>query len=97
MELIQQEHGLPKETVSGITMLCKITKAMVRSHDDIDFLDIVVGVWQRDALVPHLVIICQSYKLRISVDQVREKGFTLKKGKNQMISHRKYDKRRLYR
>ena len=42
MEQIQLENGLPKETVTAVTMIYKNPKAMIRSFDgDTDFFDIV--------------------------------------------------------
>ena len=52
---------------------------MVRSSDsDTDFFDIVAGVLQGDTLVSFMFIICLDYVLRISIDLIKENGFTLK-------------------
>ena len=61
-------------------MLYKNTNAMVCSpKGDTDFFDIVAGVLQGDTLVPHLFIICLDYVLQMSIDLIKENGFTQKK------------------
>ena len=58
-------------------MLYKDTKAMVCSPDgDIDFFDIVTRVLQGDTLASFLFIICLDYILQISIDLMKENGFT---------------------
>ena len=80
IEQILFAYGLLKETVTALMMLYKNTKAMVCSPDgDIDFFDIVIGVLQGDILVPHLFIIHLDYVLQMSIDLMKENGFTLKK------------------
>ena len=55
------------------------TKAVVRSPDgDIAFFDINAGVLQGDALAPYLFILSL---LWMSIDLIKENGFTLKKKK----------------
>ena len=62
--------------------LNKNTKVNVRSQDgDTDFLDIVTGVLQGDTFAPYLFIICLDYVLRMSIDLMKENGFTLAKAK----------------
>ena len=39
--------------------------------------DIVAGVLQGDMLAPYQLIICLHYVLRMSVDSMKENGFTL--------------------
>ena len=52
---------------------------MVHSpNDDTNFFDIVARVLQ-DILEPNMFINCLDYRLRTSLDQVKENGFTLKK------------------
>ena len=52
---------------------------MVHTADkDTDFLNTVAGVLQGDTLAPFLLIICQDYVLRMSIDLIKENGFTLK-------------------
>ena len=78
----------------------KNTKVKVRSPDeDIDFFGIVAGVLQGDILPLYLFIICQDSALRMSIDLVKENGFTLKKkkGKKQTIPRINYYGRRLRR
>ena len=76
-------YGIPLETVLAIMMLYKDTSAMVRSPDgDTSLFDIVAGVLQGDTLAPFLFIIALDYVLRISVDKMKELGFTLAKYKS---------------
>ena len=80
MKQILLVYGLPKETVTAIMMLNKNTKVKVCSPDgDTDFFDIVVGVLQGDILAPYLFLICLDYIFQISIDLIKENGFTLKK------------------
>ena len=80
MEQILLAYGLPKETVTAITILYKNTKVKVRSPDgDAEYFDIVARVLQGDTLAPYLFIICLDYVLRTSIDQIRENGFELTK------------------
>ena len=61
-------------------MLYKNVKAMVCSPDgDADFFDIVTGVLQGDTLAPYMFIIYLDYVLNMSIDLIKENGFTLKK------------------
>ena len=77
-------YGLPKETVTAVIIIDKNTKVKVRSPDgDIDFFDIVAGVLQGDTLAPYLFIIYLDYVLWMSIDLMKENGFTLKKIKKQ--------------
>ena len=70
----------------------KNTNAMVRSPGgDIDFFDIVTGVFQGDTLAPYLSILCVEYVLRTSIDLIKENCFTLKKKNEKTISHENYD------
>ena len=58
------------------------TKVKVRSPDgNTDFFDVVAGFLQGDILTPYLFIICLDYMLQMSIDIMKENGFTLKKGK----------------
>ena len=58
-------------------MLYKNMKAMVCSPDrDTNFVEIVTGVLQVDTLAPYLFILCLDYILQISIDLMRENGFT---------------------
>ena len=57
--------------------LYKKTKAMVHSPDgDTDFFDIVAGVLRGDTLAPSQLIICLDYEQRISINLMKENGFT---------------------
>jgi len=79
MQKILLAYGIPEETVSGIMMLYKNTKSLVRSPDgDTDFFEILAGVLQGDTLAPYLFIICLDYALRTSVDIHNQLGLTLK-------------------
>ena len=80
MEQILQAYGLPKETVTAITILYRNTKVKVRTPDgDTEYFDIVSGVRQGDTQSPYLFIICLDYVLRTSIDKIRENGFELTK------------------
>ena len=53
---------------------------MARSPDgDTDFFDIIAGVLQGDTLALYLFIIFLNYVIRISMSQIKENSFTLKK------------------
>ena len=83
MEQILPAYGLPKETVSAITRLYRNTKVKVHSPDgDTDFFDIVAGVLERDTWRPYLFIIYQDNVLRMSIDLIKENGFTLRKARS---------------
>ena len=80
MEQILLAYGLPKETVTAITILYRNTKVKVRSPEgDTEYFDIVAGVLQGDTLAPYLFIICLDYVLRTSTDKIWENGFELTK------------------
>ena len=84
MEQILQAYGLAKETVAAITILYRNTKVKVRLPDgDTEYFDIVAGVLQGDTLAPYLLIICQDYVLRKSIDKIKENGFELTKKKKE--------------
>ena len=64
-------------------ILYKNTKVKVRSLDgDTNFFDIVTSVLQVDTLAPYQFIICLDYVLRMSVDLMKENGFTLAKARS---------------
>ena len=87
MEQILLAYGLPKETVAVIMILCRNTKVKVCSPDeDTYYIDIVVGVLQRDTLAPYLFIICLEYVLRTSIDKIKENGFDLTKKRSRRYS-----------
>ena len=80
MEQILLAYGLPKETVTAITILYRNIKVKVCSPDgDTEYFDIVAGVLQGDTLAPYLFIICLDYVLITSIDKIRENGFELTK------------------
>ena len=80
MKQILIANGLPKEIVAAIMMLYKNTKVKVRSPEgDTNNFDIVAGVLQGDTLAPYLFIICLDYVLSVSIDKMKENGFTLAK------------------
>ena len=84
-------YGLPKETVTAITMLYTNTKVRVRSPDtDTDFFDIVAEVLQ--TLAPCFFIICLDYAPRTWIDLIKN-GVRLKNGTKQTISCRNYNRR----
>ena len=60
----------------------KNTKVKVHSPDgDTDYFDIAAGVLQGDTLASYLFIICRDYALRMSIDLMKENGFTLAKAR----------------
>ena len=62
--------------------LYRNTKVKVRSpKGDTGYFDIVEGVLQGDTLAPYVLIICQDYELRTSIDK-KENGFKLTKEKS---------------
>ena len=62
--------------------LCKNTKAIVCSpYGDNDLFDIVIWILLGNTIVPYLFMLCLEYVPRISIDLVKEEGFTLKKSK----------------
>ena len=76
-------YGLPREIVTAIMMHYRNTKVKERFPDrDMDFFHIIAGVLQGDILTPSLLIICLDYVVRTLIDQVKENGFTLKKGRS---------------
>ena len=80
MEQILLAYGLPKEILTAIVLLYKNTKATVCSPDgNIVFFDIVTGVLQGNILASYLFIHCLDYLLWISINLIKENGFTLKK------------------
>ena len=61
-------------------MLYRNTKVKVCSQDgDTDYFDIVAGVLQGNTLVSYLLIICQDYVLRMSIDKMKNNGYKLTK------------------
>ena len=87
MEQILLAYGLPKETVTTITILYRNTKVKVRSPDgDTEYFDIVAGVLQGDTLAPYLFIICLDYVLRTAIDKIRENSFELTKKRSRRYS-----------
>ena len=80
MEQILLAYGLPKETVTAITILYRSTKVKVLTPDgDTEDFDIVAGVLQGDTRAPYLFIICLDYVQRTSIDKIRENSFELTK------------------
>ena len=80
MEQILLAYGIPKETVTAITILYRNTKVKVRSPDgDTDFFHIVAGVLQGHTLAPYPFIICLDSVLITSIDKIKENGFELTK------------------
>ena len=90
MEEILIAYGIPRETVSAIMMLYRITKSKVRSPDgDTDFFNILAEVLQGDTLAPYIFVICLDYVLRTSVDPNNELGLTLEKARSRRYPNRK--------
>ena len=76
-------YGLLRETVAAMMMLYKNMRVKVCLLDgDSDFFDIVTGVLQGDTLAPYLFIICLDYVLWISIDLMKENGFTLENARS---------------
>ena len=87
-----------KKTVTTIMMLYKNVKAMVCSPDgDTDFFHIFIGVLQGDTLAPLSVYNLPRLCTRNFNRSNKRKWFYIKKDKKQNISHRNYDRSRLYR
>ena len=83
MEQIQHAYGLLKETVAGMMILYKNLKAMAGSlNGDMNFFEIVAGVLKGDTLASYLSIMCLDYILQMSIDLLKENGFTVKKTKS---------------
>ena len=77
MEQILLAHGLPKETVTTILILCKNMKAMVQSpNSDTDSFKNVNGILQEDT---YMFIVFLDYILWMSPDLMKENGLRLKK------------------
>ena len=77
---ILQINSLHKETDTTVMMLYKNMKAIGCSPDgDNDFFNIVTGVLQGDTLMPYTFIICQDCVLKMSMEQIKENGFSLKR------------------
>ena len=74
-----------EENVTTIIMLYKNTK--VRSPDGYtDYFDILAGVLQGDTLAPYLFIIWPDYRLRSSIDLLKENDFKLSKERSRRYS-----------
>ena len=98
MEQILPANGLPKETVTAKMMLYKNTKVKLHSLDgDTYFFNIIACVLLRDILIAYMFRICRDYVLRTSINLMKENGFTLKKGKKQMIPRTNHYRHSLYR
>ena len=59
-------------------MMLKRNMKVKVSDGDTNFFDINAGVRQGDALGPYLCRICQDYVLQMSIDLIKENGFTQK-------------------
>ena len=78
MEKVLLAYGFLKEIIIAIMMHYKNMNVKFCSSDsDVDFFDIIAEVLQRDTLAPYLFIFCQDYVLWISVNIIKENGFTL--------------------
>ena len=98
MEQILLAYCLVEVIVNTIMMHNENTKAKVCSpNGDTDYFDIVVAVLQEDPLAPILFIIYLDYKLKTSIDLIKENGLTKKKSKEQTISRGNYKGRILRR
>ena len=68
-------------------MQYKNTKGKVQvPYGDTDYFDIVLGVLQWDTLAPYLFITYLAYRLRTSIDLMKENGFTLAKERSRRHS-----------
>ena len=64
-------------------MLYKNITVKVHPPDgDTSFFIIVAGILKGDILAPYLFLICQDYALQMSIDLIKEYGFTLKKARS---------------
>ena len=87
MEKILLAYILPKETIAATMILDKNSKVKVCSPDeDTDFFDNIAGVLQANALALYLFIICLDHVLWMSIDLMKENGFTLKKERSRWYS-----------
>ena len=87
MEQILLANGLPKENFAAIMILYKNMKVKVCSLDgETNFFDIIAGILQGDKFAPFLFIICQDFILQMSIDLIKENGFTLKKARSRRYS-----------
>ena len=87
--LITPKHSIPytEERWKSLQKNCYHDNDALQNHKsndhlpdgDTDFFDIVAGVLQEDMLALYLFIICQDYLLQMSIDLIKENGFTLKK------------------
>ena len=79
--LTELQNSVSKFWVCIMNQYKKNTEIKVCSPDkETDFFDNVTGVLQEDTLAPYLFIIFLDYVLRMSIDLMKENGFTLKKG-----------------
>ena len=82
MEQILLAYSLPQKTDAAIMMVYKNTKVKVCSPDgDTDFFDIVAGVLQRITIALYLFIIGLDFALWMSIDLMKQNGFTMKKAR----------------
>ena len=71
-------YGIPSPITEAIRALYTNTSATVVTPDgETTFFDIVAGVLQGDTLAPFLFIIVLDYILRLSLDNMQEKGIQL--------------------
>ena len=78
MDQILQAY-FPKETVIAIVMPYTNTKVKVRPPN---FFNIIAGVLRENTLAPYVSIICLDNRIRMSIDRMKEYGFTLKNTKS---------------
>ena len=76
---ILQLYGIPSRIVEAIRALYINTSATIISPDgETDSFEVKAGVLQGDTLAPFLFIVVLDYVLRISLDNIEEKGLLLK-------------------
>ena len=71
-------YGIPSDIIEAIKILYTDTSATILTPDgETAPFEITAGILQGDTLAPFLFIIVVDYILRMSVDQINEKGFQL--------------------
>ena len=66
-------YGIPIQIIDAIKLLYTDTRLTILTHS----FSIKAGILQGDTLAPFLFIIVVDYVLRMSVDQINEKGFQI--------------------
>ena len=90
IEQILQIYGFHKEAAIALRMPYKNTKREVCSPDeDTDIFTTVTRVLQGGTFMPYLLLFCLDYIPRISIYQLKENEYTLKKVKSKKFAGEK--------